>query len=385
MASEDRVVEILSDLIAIESVNPGFAGGSGEEGVAAYVEQWASGRGFDVARQPIEPGRDNVLATLRVPGATQTLLYEAHMDTVSLDPMGEEGLRPVVRDGRLYGRGACDTKGSLAAMMTALERLQESPEGLCANVALLAAADEEYAYRGVLAWIASDEEAAAAIVGEPTGLRVVVAHFGCVRGNIEVIGRAAHSSEPENGINAIDVMADVIVALRALQARIAERVHPLLGTPKFTVSVIQGGVGVNIVPERCVISYDRRTLPEEIQEQALAEIDEVLDTVRAQRPEATINRLDPRLYSEGLDTPTGEGIVHAAQAACDALGLDREPVGVPYGSDASKLRHRAGVPSIVFGPGSIAQAHGADEYVPLEHLAGAAAFYEGVARGFGRG
>ena len=381
----NRVVEILGDLIAIESVNPGFAGGSGEAGVADYVERWATGRGFAVVRQPVEPGRDNVLVTLRVPGATETLLYEAHTDTVALDPMGKEGLRPVVRDGRLYGRGACDTKGSLAAMMAAFERLQETPDGLCANADLLAAADEEYAYRGVLAWIASDEQASAAIVGEPTGLRVVVAHFGCVRGNVEVIGRAAHSSEPENGINAIDVMADVIAALRSLQGQIAERSHPLLGSPKFTVSVIQGGVGGNVVPERCVISYDRRTLPGEVPDQVLSEIDAILDTVRTKRPEATITRLAPRLVSEGLDTPAGEEIVRAAQAACDALALDRAPVGVPYGSDASKLQHRAGIPSVVFGPGSIAQAHGADEYVPLDHLAAAAAFYEGVAREFGQG
>jgi acetylornithine deacetylase/succinyl-diaminopimelate desuccinylase-like protein len=385
MSSSDRVVEILSDLIAIESVNPGFAGGSGEAGVADYVERWATERGFAVCRQPIEPGRDNVLVTLHVPGATETLLYEAHMDTVALDPMGEDGLKPVVRDGRVYGRGACDTKGSLAAMMVALERLREDPVGLRASVALLAAADEEYAYRGVLAWIDSDEEASAAVVGEPTDLRVVVAHFGCVRGNIEVTGKAAHSSEPENGINAVDVMADVIVVLRSLQEQIADRHHPLLGSPKFTVSVIGGGVGVNIVPERCWISYDRRTLPGEEPDDVLAEIDVILDMVRAKRPEATITRLQPRLVSEGLDTPQEEGVVRAAQETCETLGIDRGVVGVPYGSDASKLQHRSGIPSIVFGPGSIGQAHGADEFVPVDHLVTATGFYEGIARRYGQG
>jgi acetylornithine deacetylase/succinyl-diaminopimelate desuccinylase-like protein len=383
MTSDHRVVNVLSDLIALKSVNPGFSGGVGEAAMADHVEHWASGMGFDVVRQGIEPGRENVLVTLAVPGATETLLYEAHMDTVSLEPMGEDGLRPVVRDGRVHGRGACDTKGSLAAMMVAFERLQANPDGLRANVALLASVDEEYAYRGVLAWIASDETASAAVVGEPTDLRVVVAHFGCVRGSIVVQGKAAHSSEPENGINAIDAMADVLVELRALQHQIVGRHHPLLGQPKFTVSLIEGGTGVNVVPATCTVAYDRRTLPEEDPEQVLAEIDAILDRVRLRRPEATITRLDPRLVSEGLDTPAEDDVVQAARSACDAIGIDNAPVGVPYGSDASKLQKRAGIASIVFGPGSIKQAHGADEFVPIEHLATAVAFYEGIARRFG--
>jgi acetylornithine deacetylase len=383
MTSEHRVADVLGDLIALNSVNPGFPGGVGESDVADYVQRWASGKGFKVVRQPIEPGRENVLVTLTVPGATETLLYEAHMDTVALEPMGDDGLRPAIRDGRMYGRGACDTKGSLAAMMVAFERLQANPDGLQTNVALLASVDEEYAYRGVLAWIASEETASAAIVGEPTDLRVVVAHFGCVRGSIEVLGKAAHSSEPENGLNAIDAMADVLVGLRVLQHQIVGRHHPLLGQPKFTVSLIDGGTGVNVVPARCTVAYDRRTLPEEDPEQVLAEIDAILDTVRSRRPEVTVTRLDPRLVSEGLDTSPESGVVDAARFACDAIEIDNAPVGVPYGSDASKLQKRAQLPSIVFGPGSIRQAHGADEFVSIDQLATAVAFYERIARRFG--
>lgn len=377
----DRVTELLRDLVAIESVNPAYAGGSGEASVADYVEQWGRDSGLDVVRQPVFPGRDNILVTLSVAGARQTLLYEAHMDTVALAPM-DAALRPVVRDGRLYGRGACDTKGSLAAMLVAIERLKERRAELGVNVALLAAVDEEHAFRGVMSYIASDADASAAIVGEPTGLRIVVAHKGCIRGTIQTRGRAAHSSEPERGISAIDGMVEVLIGLRSLRHLLASHHHALLGQPTFTVGLIEGGTGVNTVPERCTVTYDRRTLPGELPEHVLTEIDEVLETVRVACPTITIQRLDPSLIDEALDTATDAALVQAARASCGAFGISSELIGVPYGTDASKLQKHRGIPSIVFGPGSIAQAHGADEFVPLDDLVTAAAVYEGIALRF---
>jgi acetylornithine deacetylase/succinyl-diaminopimelate desuccinylase family protein len=380
--TSDRVVDLLKDLVAINSVNPAYPEGNGEAAVANYVERHCRELGLDVVRQPVLPDRDNIVASITVPGANRTLLYESHMDTVGLDPMGEAGLVPVVRDGKLYGRGACDTKGSLAAMLVAFERLLEHRADLSVNVALLASVDEEYAYRGVLTYIESQFPATAAIVGEPTDLRVVVAHKGCVRGSIIVSGRAAHSSEPEHGISAIDGMADVVVALRGLQGRLATRHHDLVGSPTFSIGVIEGGTGVNIVPERCTITYDRRTLPDEDPDSVLAELDDVLGSVQAARPELTIERQPPRLFSEGLETPVDSALVRAAIATCRESNLIPDPAGVPYGSDASKLQKRRGIPSLVFGPGSIAQAHGADEYVPLDHLDAATEVYAGIALHF---
>lgn len=373
------VADLLQDLIAINSVNPAYPEGKGEAVVADYVERHCENIGLDVTRQPVLPGRDNIVATITVPGATETLLYEGHMDTVGLGLMGETGLLPQLRDGKLYGRGACDTKGSLAAMLVAFEHLLERRAELKVNAVLLASVDEEYAYRGVLAYIESDLPATAAVVGEPTDLRIVVAHKGCVRGTITVTGRAAHSSEPHLGISAIDGMADVLIGLRTLAPQLATRQHPLMSPPTLTVGTIEGGTGHNIVPEQCTIVYDRRTLPDEEPETVLAELDAVLDIVRESRPDLTIMRPEPRLLSEGLDTPVEAGIVDAAAIACRELALNPEPAGVPYGSDASKLQKRRGIPSIVFGPGSIAQAHGADEFVPLDHLSKAAAFYTDIA------
>jgi acetylornithine deacetylase len=260
-----------------------------------------------------------------------------------------------------------------------LERLRDRRADLTTNVALLASVDEEHAATGVLAFVASDAPASAAIVGEPTALRLVVAHKGCVRGTIRTVGRAAHSAEPERGVSAIEGMADVIAALRSLRERFPERTHPLAGTPAFTVGQIEGGTGVNIVPEQCAIAYDRRVIPGEEPAEVIAGIDAALDAVRRARPDLTIHLDDPYLIDEALDTAPDSSLVHAARAACDDAGIDGEPSGVPYGTDASKLQSRRGIPSIVFGPGSISRAHGADEFVPLEELATAVAVYEGIA------
>jgi acetylornithine deacetylase len=168
---------------------------------------------------------------LAVPNAQETLLFEAHMDTVALEPMGDAGLQPEIRDGRLYGRGACDTKGSLAAMMATIERLRESGAELRANVALLAVVDEEHALTGITRYVESGANASAAVVGEPTDMQIVIAHKGCIRGTIRTVGRAAHSAQPERGVSAIDAMADVLIGLRSLSDRFSTRGHDLLDGP----------------------------------------------------------------------------------------------------------------------------------------------------------
>ncbi len=373
-------VRLLADLVALESVNPAYPGGArGETGVAAYVEDYCHLLGLEVWRQPVLPGRENVVAELRVPGARHTLLFEAHMDTVSLDGIGERGLQPQVRDGRLYGRGACDAKGALAAMLAALRTLIDRRDALAVNVVLAATVDEEYRYRGILAFIEQFIDAGrrvdAAVVGEPTQLALVVAHKGCVRTRITTIGRAAHSSRPEEGINAIEAMVELIAALSRHRRHLAQRRHPLAGSPTLSIGRIWGGTAVNIVPERCTIELDRRLIPGETAESALAELDAVLGEVRVGSPAVVIEREPPFVADWALDTPPDAAIVQAAAAACRALGRPDQPAGVAYGSDASKLWALRAIPSIVLGPGSIAQAHTTDEFVPLDQFVGAAELY----------
>lgn len=380
--SNERVVEILRDLVAIPSVNPVYDPESAGEGaVADYVERWAIELGLETLRHAALPGRENVLVRHMGPDVAPVLLFEAHMDTVGVDGM-PGAFEPELRDGRLHGRGTCDTKGSLAAMMAALESLVATRTELDCTVELLAAVDEETSGQGARAHVALGGTADAAIVGEPTQCRIVHEHNGCVRGEIAVTGRAAHTSVAQEGINAIEGMAEVVFALRQVNDDLGSRPGGVAEHGSLTVSLISGGSGINIVPDRCVVNYDRRVTPGQTTAEALAEIDAALDAVRLARPDPGLERPEPWLVNGSLATPPEAEIVTLAGAVCDELGGDNAPMRVPYGSDASKFA-AGGIPSIVFGPGSIAQAHAVDEFVPVSDLVTATRFYRDMALGFG--
>lgn len=383
-----RALELLETLIAIPSVNPAYDPESaGEAQVATFIAAWARSLGLIVHRQTVFPGRDNIVVRLEGPTNAPVLLFESHMDTVSAGAMSD-AFTPTIREGRIYGRGACDTKSTLAAMMAAIESLVDDHDVLACTIEFLAAVDEETGGAGVNAYVEADACADGAVVGEPTELRVIHAHNGCVRGDITVIGRAAHTSVADDGINAITGMAEVILALRDVHAGLVAAPGGIASNGSLTVSLIHGGTGINIVPAACTISYDRRIVPDQIADAVLAEIDAVIDMIRLRRPDLTIERHAPSLIDDALNTPVATAIVRAASAANLALGFNPNPATVPYGSDASKMSNSphvsGGIPAIVYGPGSIAQAHGADEYVEIAQLESATNFYRAVALDFGK-
>jgi len=384
LAHQGEVVQLLTDLVSIESVNPGLIGGQrGEAALAEYVTAYLARLGLAVESQPVLPGRANVLGYLPGQNAAR-IIFEAHMDTVTLEPM-PDALIPRLNGGRLYGRGACDTKGSLAGMLYALKLLKEHTAGRHASVLMAATVDEEVAFRGVLALVESKPDAHAAIVGEPTSLIPVIAHKGVVRWRIRTRGRAAHTSKAHEGNNAIYQMIEVIRRLREqLEPRLATRTHPLAGAPSLCVSVIHGGLQVNIVPNECVIEIDRRTVPGETHVQVLAEVDQVLDEIRRREPTFVIEREAPTVADWPLDTPAGSAIARAGLAACRAIRGSAELGAVPYGSDASKLSVLGHIPAIVLGPGDIAQAHTADEWAPVAEVVQAAEIYAQAAVELGR-
>lgn len=368
-ADGDRVVELLRGLIEIDSVNPALPGAThGEAVLVEHLSRFFSDLGLQVDQSDALPGRPNLLA--RLPAATDVpvLLFEAHSDTVTLTNF-PEGLSPRLEGGRLYGRGACDTKGGLAAAMHAIELLAASDQVPRAAVHLLAAIDEEVAYRGVLHYLDEGHRPDNAIVIEPTSLAPVIATKGCVRLRIRARGRSAHTSEPQNGINAITEMQSVIAALGSWAA-LRTTAHPLCGAPTLTVSRIGGGTQINIVPEDCWIELDYRSLPWEQPDEVIEEIAEVL---REGEADAVIDEVLVTDY--GLDTPESTAIGQTAALACTSLGLPADLIGVPYGSDASKLSALGGIPSIVLGPGDIAQAHAEDEWVEIEQLGAVADLY----------
>jgi acetylornithine deacetylase len=232
-------------------------------------------------------------------------------------------------------------------------------------------------------YLGRGEQADGGVAGEPTGLRVVSACKGCVRWEIEIRGRGAHSSRPEEGIDAIAIGADLVRHLRDVFApRLAVRAHPLLGRPSLICSLIQGGEGINTVPARCSLKFDRRTLPAETSREAWSEVEaEVRRFAAGLDRDAVVIMHPPFVEGDGMDVPEDAAIIAAARAACRAEGLSDEAMGVSFGSDAAAMT-RAGIPTIIFGPGSIDQAHTADEFVSVAEVARAARMLADMARRF---
>jgi acetylornithine deacetylase ArgE len=367
------VLATLADLVSINSINPAYDNGTPEEGVARYVEQFFTARGIKTFMQDVLPGRHNVIACLPGRNPRRRVVMEAHMDTASVTGMSIDPFDPVVRDGRLYGRGACDTKAGLAAMMHAVASLKEESITPPCEVWLVSAVDEEYMFRGVLS-LCEGLRADAAIVAEPTELRAVIASKGVLRWKLRTKGKAAHSSKPHLGVNAISHMAQIVVALDREAERLAQTVHPLLGQATLNVGVIHGGVQVNFVPDWCEIEIDRRLLPGETPESVLAHHDAILEELKSKCPLLNTESNPPSIADPALETNADAQVAQVAKRVLTEMGLNGELTGVPYGSDASKLA-RHGVPSIIFGPGSIDRAHAAIEYVECDQVELAVSFY----------
>ena len=381
-----RVAQLTSDMVRIDSINPGPAGeavpGPREADISRFVLDWLRDRGLQAERREFLPGRLNVIAV--VPGAgPRRLLMDAHTDTVPVEAMEIEPLSGEVRDGKVFGRGACDDKGTLAAMMVALASLVEEGVTPPATVELLASGDEEGGFRGICDWVAQGGRADGAVVGEASELRLIAAAKGALRCKVRTHGKAVHTSVPELGVNAVVHMARVICAIEdRLKPRLAAREHPLLGTPRLTVAMVHGGRRANIVPDECEIDLDRRVLPGETRESVLAEIDATLAEVAAADPAVRVERAEPYSFVVAPECPLDDPLLLTAARALEAEGLSGEPHGVPYTTHASVLAE-AGIPCITIGPGSIDQAHSPNEWVEISQLEAAVRIYRRIFETFG--
>jgi acetylornithine deacetylase/succinyl-diaminopimelate desuccinylase-like protein len=358
-----KTEKLLREIIALPSVNPAFlpAGDphAGERRVAEYLAAVAAGAGLEVDFQKVLPGRSNLLVRLspsRPP--RRRILLAPHLDTVNAS---EEQFQPVRQAGRLFGRGACDTKGSVAAMLSALIEVAaggDRPSGT--EIVFAGLVDEENLQAGSRALADSGFTADLAIVGEATRLRVVTAHKGSLWLRLETRGRSAHGSKPELGRNAVHQMALIVELLQTrYAAQLRRRRHALLGRPTVSVGTISGGSQPNIVPDFCAMTFDRRTLPGETQLTVEREIKALLREAGL-RAALVDEKLAPCLP---LETDPGLPLVaHFLKVAGQ-----RAPAGVDYFCDASVLA-RGGIPSVVFGPGDIAQAHTASEWIALSSL-----------------
>jgi acetylornithine deacetylase/succinyl-diaminopimelate desuccinylase family protein len=366
---------LLESLVRIDSVNPSLdPAGGGEKAIGDFVAEFCRERGIEFSFQDVEGERRNVLAW--VPGSgDDKLLFVAHMDTVPVQGWSRNPVEPAIIQNRLYGRGACDTKASLVGMLLALGSIKrERPR---ATIVVAGSVDEEHRKKGARALAQIKPLFTGAVIGEPTDLEVVVAHKGSVRWQIETIGRAAHTSMPENGENAIAAMAEVLLALKKLGDDLRTRPTQLTGAPSLTVSLIEGGTDICTVPPRCVISIDRRLVPGETAATALQQVETTLSSVMSKHA----NIVARSILAAAEDPPvSGVASTHLAEVvrrACGRYAGTGEFKGVPYGTDASQLS-AAGIPCIIVGPGSIEQAHTVDEFVDLSQLDKAFEIYRSI-------
>ncbi|MGA3283966.1 MAG: M20/M25/M40 family metallo-hydrolase [Verrucomicrobiota bacterium] len=358
-----RTEKLLAELIALPSVNPAFLPPrhpfAGEKRVADFLASVAARAGLEVEFQRVLPGRPNLIVRLLPRNKIRrTLLLAPHLDTVGAD---ESQFVPRRKNGRLHGRGACDTKGSVAAMLTALCELANAKSRPNETEIVFAGLiDEEHAQAGSRALAASGLQADLAIVGEPTRLQVVTAHKGSLWLQLETRGKAAHGAAPHLGQNAVHEMARIVDALETdYAARLRKRKHPLLGAATVNVGMISGGAQPNIVPDRCAITIDRRTLPGETEAGVRREIAAFLNSKNLS-VKISSTKLAPAL---SLETNPKLPLVRQFLWSIGQL----KPAGVDYFCDAAVLAS-AGIPSVVFGPGDIAQAHTADEWISLVSL-----------------
>ena len=374
--SDNEVLTSLQDVVAIESINCDLPGGErGEVGMVEYLTDFFREADISSETHEVLPGRSNVIATLEGENPDKVLLFECHMDTASVGVMTIPPFEPHIRDGLLYGRGACDTKAGGVAMMHAMKRIKAAGVKPRCTIKYAGAVDEEYLFRGALQ-LAANLKVDAAVVSEPTELGVIRAHKGLTRFRLIVKGVAAHSSKPHLGINAISKMTRLI---RAIEDEIAptytEKTHPLTGGPTLNIGVISGGAQVNFVPDECVIEIDRRVIPGETPEEALVPFCELLSRAQTADPDLDVTLEDPYLMDSPMDTSEEEHIVQVATDACHTVLGTSKITGVPYGTDASKFT-AVGVPAIVFGPGSIDQAHAAVEWVECKQVVKAVDIYQ---------
>jgi acetylornithine deacetylase len=368
-------VALTRTLVAIDSRNPSLASdGPGEracaDALASTLERW----GFRVELQETAAARPNVIARIG-PGGGRTLMFNGHLDTVGVAGMVHAPWDPEMRAGRVYGRGAADMKAGVAAMCAAALRVADAR--LDGEVIVTAVADEEYESIGTRTLVASGIHADAAIVTEPTQLAICPAHRGFAWLELVVHGRAAHGSRYDIGVDAIALAGMAIAELETYQrAVLVKKAHPLLGRPSLHASLVSGGLGLSTYPDRCSVQFERRTIPGERAEDFTREVEEACARVRARAPEFTADVI-PGFSQAPNEVSVDHPVVHVLANALRRAGEPAPIEGLACWTDAALLT-AAGIPAVCFGPGSIALAHAAEEYVDMGEIERATGVLSGV-------
>jgi succinyl-diaminopimelate desuccinylase len=370
----DRVVELTSALVAVDTRNPP----GGEAPIADVVRDALAGRRPTWTEVEPEPGRLSLVAALPHPdgpGDRPTLIVNGHLDVVPVmfDEWTHDPFEPAVADGRLYGRGTADMKGGIAAAICALDVLDAAGVAPACDVVFHLVADEEVG--GTLGTRALLEkgliEGDACLVPEPTGMQLCLAERGLWQGHVHVKGKPGHGSRPREGVSAIEHAAAIVLGLHA--ADLGEGPHPLLGSPTINVGTIEGGNGLNVVAESCRVGIDRRVITGMTEEAAEADLRRRIDAAGL---EGLRYDLVPKVFGEASEQDPDDPFVGLLEAAVRAAtGTTPGRIGMSFTTDARFVRNGAGIPAVVCGPGDVAQAHAVDEWVAVDRLAEATAAY----------
>ena len=376
--SHSASIRYLRDYIAIPSVNP--MGRTdipqalvGEQRYAEHLLHQLKQMGLDAICVG-DKQRPSVVAHASVPGAKETILIASHLDTVPVDNMQIDPFDPQMDSGRIYGRGACDTKAGMAALVAALEPLLKNGTLRC-NLVLVGESDEELASIGVTDVLAhlGKQKPDWAIATEPTGLQVITQHKGVALATLRARGRSAHSSRPQEGENAIIALAHAAIALQELGAQLASRPHPDLGPGTCSIGSIHGGHAANIVPNEAHLSMDRRLLPGEDEISFRAELEMTLYENNIAGVEVTECRVEKPALHTAHDHPCVQRCLYELTEA----NLPNEPGAAAFGTDGGVLAQH-GIPSVVWGPGSIAQAHTEREFVDQDQVEAMTSLFAGL-------
>jgi len=368
-ANRQRLSDDLVKMIGIASVNPFGAEpaiGTREQEMADYYLGQLTSLGLETGSWQVAPGRPNVWGRLKGTGGGPTIMLAGHLDTVGVEGYGE-GHTARLDDGKIFGRGACDMKAALACYLETLRMMKEAEITLAGDVIIAGLSDEEDLMIGSKAWVGNGPRADFGIIGEPTNLKICPAHKGqfCVFFRTE--GVATHSSGPENGVNAVEHMAQVIAHFSGLNAELQASGprHPLCGTGRFSMNVIKGGTIASAIPDDCELEVDRRYLPGEDWESIIADYRARLDALCKTLPNMKVTVSEPSLEVAGLDVPLDHPLVKALERAVESVtGTPAEVTAFPGGTDAPNM----GCPCVLCGPGHLAQAHSRNEYVEVSQM-----------------
>lgn len=366
-----NVSQLLCDLVACPSVNPGGLANLeypyGEARIATFLQDLLTGWGAQMEIREVLPGRPNLIARFEGKSKGPVLMLEAHADTVAVDRMTIPPFEPAIRNGRLYGRGSCDTKGSIAAMLRGIRKVLDSQGRPPCPIVFVSTCDEEQGARGAARLMEEGFRPDFAIVGEPTELAIVQAHKGAVRWRVRTLGVSGHSSNPSGGVNAISLMRRALDVLEGPFVReLHSAIHPRLGGPTLSVGTIQGGNQVNIIPDCCEIQVDRRMIPGEEAHRLTELLRARLETLTSEDSHFRYELEEYEHYpafEQDLDHPFAFRFQEVLQEMQGEARID----AAPWCANAGFF-NQAGIPCLVFGPGSIRQAHTAEEYVELSQV-----------------